>query len=97
MRSFWMMIHLSLSLILIFLMIYRPLHKRRSIVFLGLQIKSSRWEWLTPDLSHHRTYRSVYGGSIKIVDVKFHNVLISFGALGNSNRNSQGFCVVLDY
>src|SRR5690625_816427 len=58
---------------------------------------SSRWEWLTPDLSHHRTYRSVYGGSIKIVDVKFHNVLISFGALGNSNRNSQGFCVVLDY
>src|SRR5690625_1640927 len=59
--------------------------------------KSSRRELLTPDLSHHRTYRSVYGGSFKIVDVKFHNVLISFGALGNSNRSSQGFCVVLDY
>jgi len=25
--------------------------------------KSSRRGWLTPVLSHHRTYRSVYGGS----------------------------------
>ncbi|MDQ0243521.1 hypothetical protein J2S09_001057, partial [Bacillus fengqiuensis] len=32
--------------------------------FTGLN-KSSRRGRLAPDLSHHRTYRSVYGGSIK--------------------------------
>src|SRR5690606_22775211 len=43
--------------------------------------KSSRRERLTPVLSHHRTYGSVYGGSIKIIDASFHNELQDFSAL----------------
>ncbi|MEJ9280312.1 hypothetical protein, partial [Ureibacillus thermosphaericus] len=49
-------------------------------------ISSSRRERLTPVLSHHRTYGSVYGGSIKIIDASFHNELQDFSALGFSNR-----------
>ncbi|MEK4873686.1 hypothetical protein N1I87_02925 [Bacillus sp. FSL W8-0102] len=30
-------------------------------------------ERLTPVLSHHRTYGSVYGGSIKIIDASLYN------------------------
>ena len=35
--------------------------------------ESSRRERLTPVLSHHRTYGSVYGGSIKIIDASLYN------------------------
>ena len=40
--------------------------------------ESSRRERLTPDLSHHRTYGSVYGGSIKIIDARIYNALEDF-------------------
>src|SRR5690606_28433882 len=65
--------------------------------FNGMFFQSSRRERLTPVLSHHRTYGSVYGGSIKITDASFHNELQDFSALGFSNRSYQGFCVILDY
>ena len=60
-------------------------------------VQSSRREWLTPDLSHHRTYGSVYGGSIKMNNAKFRNELADFSTLGFPNRNCQGFCVIWGY
>jgi len=68
-----------------------------SFLHKSFSFKSSRRERLTPVLSHHRTYGSVYGGSIKIIDASFHNELQDFPTLGFSNRSYQGFCVILDY
>src|SRR5690554_3211754 len=50
--------------------------------------KSSRRERLTPVLSHHRTYGSVYGGSIKIIDASLYITSVNSCSLYASGHST---------
>ena len=49
---------------------------------------SSRRERLTPVLSHHRTYGSVYGGSIKIIDASLYITSVNSCSLYASGHST---------
>lgn len=50
--------------------------------------QSSRRERLTPVLSHHRTYGSVYGGSIKIIDASLYITSVNSCSLYASGHST---------
>ena len=50
--------------------------------------KSSRRERLTPVLSHHRTYGSVYGGSIKMIDASLYITSVNSCSLYASGHST---------
>src|SRR5690554_8215054 len=58
------------------------------IIITTITIKSSRRERLTPVLSHHRTYGSVYGGSIKIIDASLYITSVNSCSLYASGHST---------
>ena len=63
----------------------RDLHP---IDYIHARRTSSRRERLTPVLSHHRTYGSVYGGSIKIIDASLYITSVNSCSLYASGHST---------
>ena len=59
-----------------------------SFLHKSFSFKSSRRERLTPVLSHHRTYGSVYGGSIKIIDASLYITSVNSCSLYASGHST---------